>query len=117
MGKTGELTWVEMSEEEFGDIGARAAVKRCSRCGLVKPTSQFGRDSARRDGLTPWCKDCQARYRQERKAAGAVATCSIEGCDARQQLGIAPQQHVYRCQGGTYMPSCLECAERTLALV
>src|SRR2546421_13078735 len=56
-------------------------LKTCSKCKVSKPADQFGRDRNRSDGLTPWCKECQSRYRQEKKAVGTVARCSMEGCN------------------------------------
>ena len=36
-------------------------MKRCSRCGLIKPRSEFHRYS-RGDGCQPWCKTCRKSY-------------------------------------------------------
>jgi len=33
-------------------------MKSCLRCGAVKPSSRFYRNSAQRDGLQSWCKQC-----------------------------------------------------------
>ena len=33
-------------------------LKRCSKCGGVKLLSEFHSDKSQRDGLSPWCKDC-----------------------------------------------------------
>lgn len=51
-------------------------MKRCQRCGTVKPLDQFGR-WRRYGGSSPDCKRCLAnaaatRYRQRREAAGHV---------------------------------------------
>jgi hypothetical protein len=35
------------------------AMKRCTKCGETKPSSEFHKDSGRPDGLYIWCKDCQ----------------------------------------------------------
>ena len=32
--------------------------KRCNRCKLVKPLSEFGRNKNTKDGLLYYCKDC-----------------------------------------------------------
>ncbi len=44
------------------------ASKRCTKCGEVKPASEFGSDSKGRDGLFCWCRDCSResgrRYRE-----------------------------------------------------
>jgi len=36
--------------------------KRCGHCKITKPTSDFYRDRARKDGLCAECKDCQKAY-------------------------------------------------------
>jgi hypothetical protein len=41
-------------------------VKYCPRCGTVKPRSDFGRHSGRRDGLQPYCNACRAEIDHER---------------------------------------------------
>lgn len=33
-------------------------MKKCSRCGLTKGLTFFGRDKHRKDGLNPYCKQC-----------------------------------------------------------
>lgn len=33
--------------------------KRCTRCGAVKPVSEFYRNRYTREGLASWCKTCQ----------------------------------------------------------
>jgi hypothetical protein len=35
-------------------------MKRCPRCGIVKPYSEFHANKARRDGLQTYCKPCRA---------------------------------------------------------
>ena len=45
------------------------ATKRCSKCGEVKPLTEFRKDSKRRDGHGSWCRACKnasdrARYRR-----------------------------------------------------
>lgn len=46
--------------------------KRCSRCGEIKPVSEFGKDRRNKDGLLIYCKSCkrkinasQSEYRKE----------------------------------------------------
>jgi hypothetical protein len=33
-------------------------LKRCPRCGEIKPRSEFHRNASCKDGLATWCKDC-----------------------------------------------------------
>lgn len=42
-------------------------MKRCSKCKVEKGTSSFTRDANRRDGLSPWCKDCNKVWREANK--------------------------------------------------
>lgn len=49
-------------------------VKKCSKCGDVKPVSEFYRQSAAKDGFRVWCKKCEKdlskkRYYKNRKTA------------------------------------------------
>ena len=46
-------------------LGA-ADAKRCPRCGLVKPSSEFSPDSSKRDGLASKCKQCGAEVAKQR---------------------------------------------------
>jgi hypothetical protein len=40
--------------------------KICSRCGVEKEFSAFGKHSGNKDGLQYWCKDCKKEYEQEK---------------------------------------------------
>lgn len=40
-------------------------MKRCSKCGIEKGLSEFGKDSSRKDGLRPWCRACRAKSDSE----------------------------------------------------
>jgi hypothetical protein len=46
-------------------------LKRCSKCGIEKCVSEFGKDNSRKDGLRRWCRSCRAisdsKYQQENK--------------------------------------------------
>ena len=37
--------------------------KKCGKCGILKPASEFG--NHKRDGLRPWCKPCCREYATE----------------------------------------------------
>lgn len=41
-------------------------MKRCSKCGEDKPSSDFHRATRESDGLQRWCKTCCASYASER---------------------------------------------------
>lgn len=36
--------------------------KPCSKCGMPKPLSEFGKDKSKPDGLRPDCKTCRSEY-------------------------------------------------------
>lgn len=40
-------------------------MKRCGRCGELKPFAEFKRAPRNRDGLTLWCVECKADYDRE----------------------------------------------------
>jgi len=47
----------------------RNVMKRCPKCGLVKPVTQFHRNNLRRDGVQSICKVCRAEMDHERYEA------------------------------------------------
>ena len=40
------------------NVSDTAMSKQCSKCGLVKPLSEFGTASPNKDGYNSWCKQC-----------------------------------------------------------
>lgn len=38
--------------------------KKCGRCGVLKDTTEYHKESRTRDGLQAWCKECQATYQR-----------------------------------------------------
>ena len=40
-------------------------MKTCSRCGVEKPADEFFNHKRTRDGLSPWCKECQRAANRE----------------------------------------------------
>ncbi len=48
---------------DSGIHSSRGAIyKRCSKCGLSKPRTEFYQEKKARDGLHAWCKKCSADY-------------------------------------------------------
>lgn len=41
-------------------------MKRCSRCGKMRPLSEFSGRSASKDGLSFMCRDCASEYQRGR---------------------------------------------------
>lgn len=47
----------------MGEASAGLASKRCGRCNIIKPTSEFHRD--RRFGIKSYCKLCSVEHRRQ----------------------------------------------------
>lgn len=39
--------------------------KLCTKCGQVKPISEFGKNKSKKDGLQTHCKECVKLYKQQ----------------------------------------------------
>lgn len=65
----------------------RIKKKRCSKCGELKPLSEYYRKADTKDGYTGCCKACIAQQRAERYQAGHKRLCEIPGCDKNQWRG------------------------------
>ena len=46
-------------------------MKTCSKCGLVKNESEFGRNCTTKDGLQGWCKKCKHTHQKEYRKTDA----------------------------------------------
>lgn len=72
-------------------------MKRCSGCKLEKPTSDFGVDGGRRDGLNPYCNPCKKaradKYRSENREKLADSQRA-----ARQRNPAAFAEYQTRCR-------------------
>jgi len=44
---------------------AMKGMKKCIRCGEIKPHDEFHNHTGTKDGKTHWCKECRARYQRE----------------------------------------------------
>ena len=42
-------------------------MKRCSKCNRWLSKDSFSKDSNRKDGLDPYCKDCRKSYYKQNK--------------------------------------------------
>lgn len=40
-------------------------MKKCTRCGVEKPKSEFSKHARSKDGLSNWCKACASQYDKE----------------------------------------------------
>lgn len=60
-------------------------MKRCSKCKVEKPRSEFGKDKRRPDGLYPQCRECKSTAHKE--SYHKVAAKRLE-----QKYGITSEQ-------------------------
>ena len=51
--------------------------KDCTKCKQTKPTEDFGKRTASKDGLNDWCKTCIKDYYAQRKAGKATADVKV----------------------------------------
>lgn len=42
-------------------------MKKCNKCKIEKPLSEFSKDKNRKDGLQPRCKSCNREYREQNR--------------------------------------------------
>lgn len=100
---------------------SRPDVKRCTKCGEVKPLDAFNSDSAKRCGLRPACKTCQAAYRaaNREKIAATRATylAANRERDAAQKAAyyVANRERVLARQAAGYAADPAKYAARVKA--
>jgi len=51
----------------------RVSMKKCSKCGIEKPLSEFNKNKTTKDGFQFYCKVCRLEYRQNNKEKIAKA--------------------------------------------
>ena len=39
--------------------------KLCTKCGIIKSTSEFGKNKTKKDGLQSYCKECVKKYKKK----------------------------------------------------
>jgi hypothetical protein len=82
-------------------------MKRCLKCGIEKPLSEFYKNARGGGGLLAWCKDCVRRAQKKRDRArvrkgfnreveatkrhvATVMQTAQEPCDLLDNCGICP---------------------------
>ena len=94
-------------------------MKRCGKCGIEKDGSEFGKDSAARDGLQRWCRACVKAYDAEafanpnHPAHGSRIKSSEESNRIRREQPEHPitwshRESAWRRQLIECLPGCLE---------
>jgi len=89
-------------------------MKTCTKCGEMKPLSEFYKDKHSKDGLTSWCKACAREYRianrEKRRICGrkyyAAEVCANaakrRALEAKVTVGDLTAQRIYDLvQNGT----------------
>ena len=95
--------------------------KKCSKCKQIKPVSEFGKDSARKDGFCPQCKICRNRQaaeyrkRQASKEKIIITTGLYKKCT--KCGGIKPVSEFYKrsCSKDGFSLKCKICLDRQAA--
>ncbi len=85
-------------------------MKRCSRCGEIKPYSEFHKNRARRDGLQTYCKSCRAVIDHdlyERRRGKPVAWRVFNRDLAKWMRELKSGQPCTDC-GGVYPPEVMQ---------
>lgn len=72
--------------------GSNPQTKRCPQCGQTLPTSSFGTDRRRRDGLRGWCKECDAGKKRTARARKARRAWTKRDNHLKRKYGISTQQ-------------------------
>lgn len=72
-------------------------MKVCKRCGVVHPTTMYGKDSSRKDGLRDVCKSCRKTeasdyYAENRAAILAKQKQSYHAADGVNKLKVSQRQ-------------------------
>jgi hypothetical protein len=68
-----------MCNKQFGDERKEVSMKKCTKCGVEKNESEFGKNKSRKDGLHWWCKSCVRVY-HKRGPAKPVAKDGMKFC-------------------------------------
>jgi len=55
-------------------------LKACTKCQRTMRRNAFPKDSRRRDGLYPHCRECTAAYRRARALRHDMGSCEVAGC-------------------------------------
>jgi len=90
-----------LSIKEFRALNLKG-MKRCSRCGAIKPRERFVKDRRKPDGYDTRCKQCE-RLRTQRRNAKPERRQYIHDYNARRREDPAywAYQRAYRCRHQT----------------
>ena len=63
---------MEMKNEAKKEAEQIERAKQCTRCKVVKPLSDFGKDKKSPDGKSYWCRQCFSEHRIEKQPAAPL---------------------------------------------
>ena len=55
-------------------------IKRCKRCNSEKDIIMFSNQKASKDGLNPWCKDCNSEYKKIKRSKIIILDIDLKTC-------------------------------------
>ena len=78
-----------------GPVRIAVEVKRCTKCGVVKPLDAFSPHRGTRDGRQPRCKACRAEWiRDVRASDPLIASRDLaQGAAYKAALGLLRDRH------------------------
>lgn len=89
-------------------MGAKI-LKRCSKCGIEKPESEFSKNKGNKDGLRSECKSCQSKSRKaytlKPKIVPPTKTCSK--CGVEKDASKFPKSGCTKDGLGAWCKPCL----------
>lgn len=93
-------------------------MKKCPRCGEVKPLTDFGTNRTTKDGLSYWCGDCKRSYGREYYAKHPKLNRASPQDRRRNSLlnnyGITPEQWDWLLAGQN--DQCAICGDEILPI-
>lgn len=81
--------------------------KRCPQCETELPTTNFGPNASKKDGLQPVCVVCRRRYFSQWRRKNPAARNSIDRWNKKNKAAI----RAYICEYLELHP-CVDCGER-----
>lgn len=67
-------------------------MKECTKCGLIKPLSDFHADKGRSDGKFPWCKACKCEDEKKRRLSNGDHIRSLDNARRKKDIDKRKQQ-------------------------
>ena len=78
--------------------------KRCTKCGEIKPLTEFHKDVKQRDGHRSWCRSCVKKNGADRRARGARTVGPFICQNCGEGFYLSPSRAKVSALGGTYPP-------------